>query len=215
MTNSRVLLEGIRGSLATLGMTAAGSPLRQAQGRARKTPSLLVFDVYVLGVDYAFVFLLTASAVRAGLRARACIWRGACARGSALRLSGFVHLLGQLVRGGGQGLASLVHLRLLVGLKRFLGIGQRVFDVATFGAGDLVAVLLEHLLDVVNHRVELVLGFDRIASCLVFRRVRVGFLRHALDFFLRETGRGRDRDLLIFLRGRIFRSHVQDAVGID
>src|SRR5579872_1220910 len=174
---------------------------------------LLVFYVYVLGVDYAFVFLLTASAV--GARLWACAWRWAGARSSACGLSGFVHLLGQLVRGGGEVLAGLIHLRLVVGLERFLRIGQRVFDVATFGAGDLVAVLFQHLLDVVDHRVELVLGFDRVAGCLVLGRMRIGFFRHPLDFFLRETGRRRDRDLLILLRGRVLRGHIQDAVGID
>src|SRR3954454_20329307 len=176
---------------------------------------LLVFNVHVLGVNNAFVLLLP-RAVRTWLSAGSRRW--ACARTrlrSACRLSGLVHLLRQLVRGGGQGLARPVHLRLVIGLERLLGVGQSVFDVAAFGAGDLVTVLLQHLLDVVNHRVQLVLGFDRIAGRLVLGRMRVGFLRHALDFFLRQTGRGRDRDLLVFLRGRIFRGHVQNAIGVD
>jgi hypothetical protein len=46
-------------SLATLGMTAAGSRF----AHARSAPSLFVFDVYVLGVDYAFVFLLLGVAI--------------------------------------------------------------------------------------------------------------------------------------------------------
>src|SRR6266576_6553031 len=117
---------------------------------------LLVLDVDVLSINYAFVFLGLAVA---GTRA----WRWACAGcalRSALRLSSLVHLLGQLVRGSGQSFAGLIHLRFVVRLQGFLGIGERVFDVAAFGAGDLVAVLLQHLLDVVDHRVELVLGFD-------------------------------------------------------
>src|SRR5579884_799991 len=120
-----------------------------------RTALLFVFDVHVLGVDYAFVFLLTRRAVDTGLRARACARTGL---GSALRLSSLVHLLSEFVRSLGQVLAGAVHLRFVIGLERLLRIRQRVFDVAAFGARDLVAVLLQHLLDVVDHRVELVLG---------------------------------------------------------
>ena len=43
----------------------------------------------------------------------------------------------------------------------------------------------------------------------------IGFLGHALDFVLAEAGRRRNRDLLVFLRGRIFRGHVEDAIGVN
>ena len=148
---------------------------------------LLRFDVHVLGVDHPFVFLL-APAIRTRLRSSA----RTCARArlrSARGLSRFVHLLSQLVRGGSQAFARLVHLPLVVRLERLLGISQSVFDISAFRAGDLIAVLAQHLLDVVDHRVELVLGLDRLARCLVFGRVRVGFFRHALDLVLRQARR--------------------------
>ena len=76
-------------------------------------------------------------------------------------------------------------------------------------------MFFQHLLDVVNHGVELVLGFNGLALLLVFGRVCVGFLRHPLDLFLAQTRRGRDRDLLVLARGVVFRGHVQNAVRVN
>ena len=73
-------------------------------------------------------------------------------------------------------------MRFVVRLQRLLGIGYRVFDIATLGAGDLIAMLLQHLLHVVEHGVELVLGLDGVALRLVVGGMRIGILRHALDF---------------------------------
>src|ERR1700722_2305080 len=85
-------------------------------------PLLLVLDVHVLGVDHTFVFFLTLAvgariAARGGTRG----WTARCR--SRRRLRRLVHLLGQLVRSLSQRLASLVHLRLVVRLQRFLGVG--------------------------------------------------------------------------------------------
>ena len=57
-----------------------------------------------------------------------------------VRLRRLVHLLGQLVRSLGQRFARLVHARLVVRLQRLLGIGQRVLNLAAFGARDLIAL---------------------------------------------------------------------------
>src|SRR5208337_1491554 len=122
-------------SLATLGMTAAGSRF----AHARKAPSLLVFNIHVLSVDHAFIFLLTAAAVRArssSVRRRTRPTRPAC---RSLRLRCLVHFFGQLVRSLGQGLASLIHLRLVVRLQRFLGVSQRILHVAAVRARDLIS----------------------------------------------------------------------------
>src|SRR6202051_2451948 len=82
-------------SLARLGMTAAGSRFAYA----RKAPSLLVFDIHVLGVNHAFVFLLVL-AVTAGSSVRPIDWaptvRSGGGAGTCLRC--LVHLLRQLVR---------------------------------------------------------------------------------------------------------------------
>src|ERR1019366_1865398 len=99
--------------------------------------------------------------------------------------------------------------------ERLLGVAQGIFHLATLFAADLVAVLAQHLLDLVNHAVELVPALDLFLLGLVFRGVRIGFFRHALYFFLAQAGRRRDRDFLVFAGGIVLRHHVQDAVGVD
>src|SRR6202030_3397920 len=176
--------------------------------------SLLLVYIYVLGIDYAFVLLGFTVAARlrsAGTAARARV----STRRRGLRLRRFVHLLRQFVRSLGQGLACTVHLRLVVRLQRLLRVGQRVFHLAAFGAGNFVSLLFQHLLNLVNHRVELVLGVDRLTLRLVFSRVSIGFLRHALDLFFRQSRRRRDRDLLVLLRGRVFRGHIENSVRVN
>ncbi len=86
-----------------------------------------------------------------------------------------------------QTLASAVHGRRIGAFQRLLGVRQRVLDIRPFLAGDLVAVLAQHLLDAVDHAVKLVAGLDFVALGLVFGSVRVGVLRHALDLFLAQT----------------------------
>src|ERR1700733_6630507 len=127
---------------------------------------LLVVHVHVLSVDHAFIFLLTA-AVRTRRRTGPIGRRAARPRSRrSLRLRCLIHFLGQLVRSLGQVLAGLIHLRLVVRVQR--------------------------LLDVVDHAVELILGFNRVTLRLVLGCMRVGFLRHALDLFLRQTRRRRN-----------------------
>src|SRR5208283_1979193 len=174
-------------------MTAAGSRF----AHARETPSLLVFDVHVLSVDYAFVFLLTMTVVA---RRRACAWSRTCPW-SACRLRSLIHLLRQLMRGRRQLLSRRIHRWLVAAFDSLLRVRQRVLNIAALGAGDFVAMFFQHLLDVVNHRVELILGLDLFAPRFVFGRMRIGFLSHALDFFLRQARRRRDRDLLILAGG--------------
>src|SRR5208282_5661917 len=167
----------------------------QARSQELVALLLLVFHVHVLSVDHTFIFLLTA-AVAARSRTVTRTTRPSTRR-RTLRLRRLVHLLSQLVRSLGEGLARLIHLRLVVRFQRLLGICQRVLYIATLRTGDLVPVLAQHFLDAVNHAVELVLGLDRLARRLVLGRVRVRFLGHALDFFLRQPGRRRNRNLLV------------------
>src|SRR5580658_5366009 len=103
-----------RGVPSSLGIGAhpwpscAGKPARATYcGSARGAGNLfLVLDVDVLGVDYALILfgLAVATRTRARTRARSRPWG---------RLSGLVHLLGQLVGSLGQSFASLVHLCLV------------------------------------------------------------------------------------------------------
>src|SRR2546425_7079234 len=191
-----------------------GAPLLSCArpGRSETRPHtslLLVFYIHVLGVDHAFVFLRLAIATRRSTRFRRRPSSGtrtrSCPRTSLGRL---VHLLGQLVRSLGQTLARLVHGGLIVRLQRFLGVGNRVFHIAAFGARDLVALLAQHLLHAVNHGVELVAGLDLFAPGLVFGRVSFGVFRHALNFVLAQTARRRDRNFLVLARGHVFLGYV-------
>src|SRR6185312_13426014 len=171
----------------------------------------LVFHVYVLCINHAFIFLL--------FLLRSTIPRSARLRTSArstLRWLGrFIHGLGQLVRSLGQPLARRVHRRHIRAFQRLLGIRQRRFHIALVIAGDLVAVLFQHLFDVVDQAVKLVASFDLLAFLFILGRMRLGFLGHALHFLFTQTGRRRDGDLLVFARPAVFGCYVQNAVSID
>src|SRR5207237_10067601 len=113
------------------------------------------------------------------------------------RLSRLVHLLGQLMRGLGQRFAGTVHLRFVVRLQRFLRVGKRVFYLSAFGAGDLVARLTQHFLDLVDHGIELIASVDFLALGLVVGGMRLGIFRHALYFFFATSRSRPDRSLLV------------------
>src|SRR5947207_5700728 len=119
------------------------------------------------------------------------------------------------MRGLGQRFAGTIHLRFVVRLKRFLRVGKRVLHLSTLGAGDLVARLTQHFLDLVDHGIELIASVDFLALGLVVGGMRLGIFRHALDFLFAQTRRRRDRDLLIFAGGVVFRLNVVYAVRVD
>src|SRR5581483_8220111 len=172
--------------------------------------SLLVFYVDVLGVDHAFIFLgLTVTA------RLAVALSGASARTWLRSLRRFIHLLGQLMRSLGQGLASLIHLALVVRLQSLLGVSQSIFNVAALRTRDLVAMFFQHLFDVVDHGIKLILRLDLFALGLVLCRMRISFFGHAIDFFLAEARRRRNRDLLVLAGGVVFRGHIEDSICVD
>src|SRR2546423_14451290 len=118
--------------------------------------SLLDFYVYVLGVNHAFVFLLllaiAGSCAIAGTRRRfrtTCAWR-------ALLLLRPVHNFSQLVRSLGKPFTGCIHGCRIRAFKGFLCISHRGFNLALLRAGDLVAMLFQHLFDLVEHAVELI-----------------------------------------------------------
>src|SRR5271157_6170624 len=200
--------------LPILRLAATFGPLAKDDTCWARTPSetasLLFVHVHVLGVDYALVFLLlrTAGGLSVSARSRAARWRLLC-RGR------LVHRLSQLVRSLCQTIARDVHRSRVAALERFLRVGQSVFNVRTLLPGDLVSVLAQHFLDAVHHAVELVARFHFLALGLVFGSVGVCVLRHALDFFLAQARRRRDRNLLVLARGHVLGVHVQDAVSVD
>src|SRR5439155_18830849 len=125
-------------------------PPQSTRARAPAPTTLLLIYVRVLGVDYAFVFL--GFTVAAGLLAASAATRpSASARRRCLRLRRLVHLLGKLVRSLRQSLPRAVHLRFVVRLEYLLRIGDCVFHVSAVGAGNFVSLLLQHLLNLINH----------------------------------------------------------------
>src|ERR1019366_7585424 len=88
-------------------------------------------------------------------------------RGS-LRRVGLVKDLGQFVAGVGQLLVRGLQLsRRRCAFERLLGLGQCGFDLGLVGSLHLFAGIFQHLLDVVDQRVEAVAGFNLFALFLV------------------------------------------------
>src|ERR1035438_2874258 len=94
---------------------------------------LLLFDVYVLGVDYAFVFLgFGWGGIRTGR------WAGS-------GRVGFVEDLGQLVAGVGQLLVrGLEFSRCWRAFEHLLGLGQGRLDLGLVGSLHLLAAVFQH-----------------------------------------------------------------------
>ena len=100
-------------------------------------------------------------------------------------------------------------------LQRLLGFGQRRLHFGLIGGLHLFATVLQHLLDVVDQRIEAVARLDLLALLLVLGGVRLGFLGHLLDFVLAQAGARCDGDARVLAGGVVLRRHVQNAVGID
>ena len=100
-------------------------------------------------------------------------------------------------------------------LHRLAPFTDRALEILHVRARDLVAVLIEHLLDLIDERVELVLGLDFIAALPVFLGMRLGVLDQVLDVVLRQSGGAGDRDLLLLAGAEVLRGNVENAVGVD
>src|ERR1035441_10247403 len=117
---------------------------------------LLVVDIDKLGVDHvvlAFVFGL-----------------GLAIGGRLLRawLAGaLVHGLGQFVAGGGQAIDGGVDLGGVVLAEGLLGLFEGRIDLFRFGFADLGAVLLQGLLDVVDHGIGAIARVDGVLEFAV------------------------------------------------
>src|SRR5581483_8191279 len=111
----------------------------------------------------------------------------------------------QLVRCCSQLLAGCIQFRCRrCAFECFLRFSQRIFNIRLIAAGNLIPVLLQHLLDVVNKVIESVASLDLLAFRLVLSRMRFCILRHTLDFLFAQTRRRCDRDLLVLARALSF-----------
>ena len=110
------------------------------------------------------------------------------------------------------GLVDAVHSALGHGL---LGVFQRHFHRLDVVGAHFVAMLLQHLFDVVDQRIGLVAGFDFFLLAAIVGRVQIGVLRHFLHFVLAQSRGRRDGDLVFVVGGFVLRAHVDDAVRVD
>ena len=100
--------------------------------------------------------------------------------------------------------------------QRLLGVGQRILDVAALGAGDLVAMLFQHLLDAVDHasRAGCALRSPRASPCpRPNAHRRLSPCAPPLPCYRPE-----DDVIVIFWSlpvAVVLRRHVEDAVSID
>src|SRR5438034_9132880 len=123
--------------------------------------------------------------------------------------------LGELVGGAREALLRTLHALDVLTLERLPCFVQRVLHGLAVSLGKLAAVLTKRPLGRVDERVGLVANFDLLPPLGVVGRGRLGILHHAIDLVPRETGRGRDRDVLLLPRRRVARLHVATAVRRD
>src|SRR5579885_534715 len=197
---------------------------REAQhgGAAWRLPTLrgfalLVPDFFELGVDH--VFLASAGgapAPRPAGRIGACpggthTRTGGPGSGAGLRVGALRDRRGSLR----ERIGLLGDHVLVVALQGRAQVGERRLDARALLARDLVAEVLERLLDGVNEAVRLVARLDELAKPPVFLRVRLGIAHHALDFLLGEAARGLDDDLLLLAGRLVPRGDIEDPIRVD
>src|ERR1019366_4908280 len=153
------------------------------------------------GVHYIIFFLFLLRTGAAGRRSSTGFLRG--------RL---VHRFGQFVARCGEFVGSGVELDGIVLVHRLLGLRESVLNVLGVFIADLVAMFLQRLFDVVNHRVGAVAGLDLVALLAIVGGVGLRVLGHLLDFILGQTRRRGDGDLLLVIGRPVLGRHVQDAV---
>ena len=137
-----------------------------------------------------------------------------------MRGGGLVDDLGEFVAGVGELLVlGLEVLRAGRAFEELLGFGQNLLDLfldrSGIRAAQLVAGVLEHLVDVIDQAVERVTRVDLLALLLVLGGVGLGFLGHLLDFVLAEAGARSDGDARVLAGGVVLGGDVEDAVGVD
>ena len=99
----------------------------------------------------------------------------------------------------------------MAGLRR----GDRRLGLALLLRADLVAVLLQVLVNLMDQPLGVIAQLDRLAPGLVGLGIGFGLLHHALDVGLGMPEFAGDADLLILARGLVLRVHRDDAVRVD
>src|SRR5579883_2197190 len=153
---------------------------------------LFVIHVDEFGIhDVVFAALAALLSTRSSAGAVAAGGRATGLRG------GFIHGLGQFMASCGEAVERRVDACAVVFAHCRARLRQSVLDLLRLGVADLGAVLLQCLLDVVDHGVGAVARFNGLLLLAVIGRVGLGVARHLLDFLLREAGRRGNGDLLL------------------
>src|SRR5690606_16263926 len=116
---------------------------------------------------------------------------------------------------GGELLLGGLDLRHVAGVEHGAEFGDRLLHARFLRRVDLVAALLDRLLDLVGQLLGPVARVDRLASLLVLGSVRLGVAHHPIDLRIAQSGARLDDDAL-FLAGRlVLRRHLENAVRVD
>src|SRR4029079_9299169 len=124
--------------------------------------------------------------------------RGLALTGRAGRalVQGLGHLVRRLLETFERAFEQRRVLGIAVVLDRVLRVLEGPFQLRAIALRDLVAVVVEVLLDLEREGLELVARLDRLTALLVLGLVLLRVLHHALDLGFGQPRRRRDRDVL-------------------
>src|SRR5262249_20824971 len=174
--------------------------LPHSVGQTKGSVLLLHFK---LGINHVVL-----AARRAGLAvARRCRARaGARRTGAGTRpLQVLHHRVRRLVQVADR-LPDRVH---VLARRRLLHLGEGRINRGSIPCRPLFGVVLQQLLQLVDHLVRLVAGVDQLAFLLVLLGVRLGLLAHPLDVRRAEAARRLDADLLLLAGLLVLGTDVQ------
>src|SRR5580700_3349382 len=152
------------------------------------------------------------STSRAVSRLPATAARSSRSSSSLLR---FIEHLSHLMRSLGQAFHRSIdafHISITNRAASFL---DRSLDRLRIRLGQLVAIFLQQLFRLVDKIVSPVASLRFQNSLLIFIRMRLSFLAHALRFILTQAGRSSNRDLLFLASSLVFRRNIEQAVRVN
>ena len=167
-----------------------------------------MLDFFEVSVDHVVIGLVRlGSAFRLGT--------GGLLLSGTLLLSSGVQLLTDLLSGSHQLLNCAVDRVLVFAALSGFNSFDLSFTGSTVSRIHLVTEVLQGLLNLGDGGISLIAGLSQIEAALILSLVRFGFLHHAVDFRIRQTGARLDLDVVRLAGSLVLRAHVQDAVRVD